>query len=51
MKPLGLTVNKLALELHVSLPASVKLCTSAAGLQPRLLSDWHGTFTPMLSFG
>ena len=51
MKPLNLTVNRLALELHAPVPALVKLCTNAAGSQRRQPFDWHGTLTQMLSSG
>jgi hypothetical protein len=35
MKPLALTVNRLALDCTSLLPASVKLCTNAAASQRR----------------
>jgi antitoxin HigA-1 len=50
MNPLGLTINKLALELHVPASRIGELCTSAAGSPRRLLSPWRVTSRPMLSF-
>ena len=47
MKPLSLTVNKLALACTCPPPASVKLCTSAGGSQRRRPSVWHGTCARM----
>ena len=51
MKPLGLSVNKLALSSTCLRLASVKSSTSAAGLPLRPPCDSHDISTPTLSSG
>jgi addiction module HigA family antidote len=51
MKPLGLTMNKLALELHVPATRIGEIVHERRRITRRLLSDWRVTLRPMLSFG
>jgi hypothetical protein len=51
MKPLGLSVNKLALDLHVPATRLARLSMNGGVLPQTLLCAWRGTSKRMLSFG
>jgi hypothetical protein len=52
MKPLNLTVNKVALELHVPATRIGEIVHQRRRITARRRPfDWRGTSTPILSFG
>jgi hypothetical protein len=51
MKPLGLSVNKLPLELHVPATQIGKLCMSGGASRRRRRCGWRATSKRMRSFG
>ncbi len=51
MKPLGLSVNKLTLELHVPATRIGKSCTSGGGLRRRRRCGWRAISRQMRNSG